>query len=353
MSIENKKLPPNLINSKKFAEICDLIYSETVSHDEFNKLDSNDLIIINKTDQMIYKTVTYRRRKFKIYDNSIIFCHLDAIDDLFFHLKNKKNIDNLILITNQTDQIINRKLYTEKPSSIRYWYSTNVDTIYDDLLPIPLGIANEYAKKNISESNFLSEKFKISDDLQMYINFRISTNYRERTRLIRMFKNLDWVKIDQPELENNAYHDNLIKSQFVLCPWGNGVDTHRFWETLYSGSIPITKYHETYSTAKNLPVLFVNSYKDITISLLKDYISNLSKSKFSFERLDMNFWENEINKNKVNLDKSIFENINESKDESEYLERQYISRKRKESNKKKRAFYINKFYKIPTKLKLN
>ena len=67
----------------------------------------------------------------------------------------------------------------------------------------------------------------------------------------------------------------------------------------------------------------------------------------------MNFWENEINKNKVNLDKSIFENINESKDESEYLERQYISRKRKESNKKKRAFYINKFYKIPTKLKLN
>ena len=79
--------------------------------DEFNELDTDDLIIMNKTDQKIYKTVTYRRRQFKIYENSIIFCHLDAVGDLFFHLKKKKEINNLILITNQTDQIINRKLY--------------------------------------------------------------------------------------------------------------------------------------------------------------------------------------------------------------------------------------------------
>jgi hypothetical protein len=29
--------------------------------------------------------------------------------------------------------------------------------------------------------------------------------------------------------------------KFVACPRGNGTDTHRFWETLYRGSIPVVK----------------------------------------------------------------------------------------------------------------
>jgi hypothetical protein len=29
--------------------------------------------------------------------------------------------------------------------------------------------------------------------------------------------------------------------RFVACPRGNGTDTHRFWETLYRGSIPVVK----------------------------------------------------------------------------------------------------------------
>lgn len=29
--------------------------------------------------------------------------------------------------------------------------------------------------------------------------------------------------------------------EFVACPRGNGIDTHRFWETLYRGSVPVVK----------------------------------------------------------------------------------------------------------------
>ena len=32
--------------------------------------------------------------------------------------------------------------------------------------------------------------------------------------------------------------------KFVACPRGNGTDTHRFWETLYRGSIPVVKSSE-------------------------------------------------------------------------------------------------------------
>jgi transposase len=31
----------------------------------------------------------------------------------------------------------------------------------------------------------------------------------------------------------------LGKYRYVLCPRGNGIDTHRFWETLYKGNLPV------------------------------------------------------------------------------------------------------------------
>ena len=37
------------------------------------------------------------------------------------------------------------------------------------------------------------------------------------------------------------YERDLLTSNFVLCPEGNGIDTHRVWEALYSGSIPIVR----------------------------------------------------------------------------------------------------------------
>ena len=42
-----------------------------------------------------------------------------------------------------------------------------------------------------------------------------------------------------------GYLDSLIRYKYVLCPEGNGIDTHRFWETIYAGSIPVSKKHIT------------------------------------------------------------------------------------------------------------
>ena len=31
----------------------------------------------------------------------------------------------------------------------------------------------------------------------------------------------------------------MKKCEYVICPIGNGIDTHRFWETIYLGRIPV------------------------------------------------------------------------------------------------------------------
>lgn len=36
----------------------------------------------------------------------------------------------------------------------------------------------------------------------------------------------------------DRYLDILTKSSIAICPRGNGLDTHRFWEACYAGAIP-------------------------------------------------------------------------------------------------------------------
>ena len=68
-----------------------------------------------------------------------------------------------------------------------------------------------------------------------------------------------------------------------MCPWGNGVDSHRIWETLFLGSIPIVKRHLTFNNLENLPIFFVDDFRDISEDNLKEYMNSIKDKKFSLK----------------------------------------------------------------------
>ena len=51
---------------------------------------------------------------------------------------------------------------------------------------------------------------------------------------------------------------------FSICPYGNGVDTHRVWEDLILGCIPIVKSSPLNSLYQGLPVVIVNDWSELT-----------------------------------------------------------------------------------------
>lgn len=60
-----------------------------------------------------------------------------------------------------------------------------------------------------------------------------------------------------------AYLRSISEHDFVLCPRGNGRDTHRLWETLYLGSIPIVKNGESPGQLlRDFPVWIVNEWSE-------------------------------------------------------------------------------------------
>lgn len=86
---------------------------------------------------------------------------------------------------------------------------------------------------------------------------------------------------------------------FVISPHGNGLDCHRGWEAMCLGCIPIVKTSKIDHLYKDLPVLIVQSWKDLNQKTLDNTITEFKlkyeNKKLNYEKLSLKYWNNLIN----------------------------------------------------------
>ncbi len=279
-----------MFSSYDIARSADIVFSEVLSINQFNKLDSKNLKILNKTDDYIF----YKNTKFELKENDVIFTHTGTIKNLFYLLRNVDKKLNLTLITHQADLMIDKKLLMKKPECICNWFGVNVDSFGDDLIPIPIGLANEYSPKNVQKHQILNDidiNSYIGKEQLLYINFTDNTNFNERGWIKDYFQNKKWASIEKGDLTIDQYINKIKKFSFAICPWGNGVDTHRIWEALSLGTVPIVKKHVTFSNLSGLPILFVDDFKQVNEELLNNFLTKLGKGvDFNLDKLYSDYW---------------------------------------------------------------
>jgi hypothetical protein len=89
----------------------------------------------------------------------------------------------------------------------------------------------------------------------------------------------------------------VMDHHFVMCPRGNGIDTHRLWEILYTGRVPVVKRDNNSRYYEDLPILFVDSYEQVTREFLESKMPEFSDlSKFNLEKLKISWWKQKIAK---------------------------------------------------------
>lgn len=87
-------------------------------------------------------------------------------------------------------------------------------------------------------------------------------------------------------LSPNDFITDIVKSKFVICPEGNGIDTHRAWEAFYFKSIPVIEDNEKIKFKyQDLPVIFTNDYSDITEEYLLQKYEEMKTQVFDFSPL--------------------------------------------------------------------
>ena len=302
-----------IINSYNFARNCDLVYSEIISRRNYEKLEKSNHLIIFQNDTQVF----YKATQLKIKSGDIIFSNTYFIESLFQKLKNT-NLNNLIVVTSQTDIQIDEKIYSKKPPNVSRWYSINVNIQKDDLHPIPYGLANEYSPKNVFRTQLVNNSVENKIE-KIYVNFEINTNYFHRKKIVKKIINKNDFFLEKNNLEADLYAKNLGLYKYILCPWGNGFDTHRLWESLYSGGIAIVPKHQTFLTTEGLPVFQYENIKNLTIQK----IDNTFPSGNKLEKLNIDYWINEIKRSKVqskeNEELIIFNDEEDIKNYKKYL----------------------------------
>lgn len=324
-----------VITSYNFARNSDSVFSEIITKDKFDLLDNkNKLFKIIETENQIL----YINSEFKVTENDVIFCNTYFVKDLFSKLKNINNLKNLKLITSQTDHSITNELFKLKPNCISQWYSINVNFSSPDLIPIPLGLSNEN-EKNLNIKHFSKLKENKNKIDKIYVNFQSNTNYLKRSKQLKRFKNKSFVHVDEPNLKLDDYAEQLNLYKFILCPEGNGIDTHRVWESLYAGSVPIVQKHISMSTLENLNAIEVDDFSSIDVNLIDNY----SPKKEIIKKLTIDFWIKIIRESK--LPSSEFIEIKLTYDDLSMYKKNYFDKLKKESNFKKIKTFQRKVYK--------
>jgi len=71
------------------------------------------------------------------------------------------------------------------------------------------------------------------------------------------------------------YIKELSKYTYAICPEGNGLDTHRFWEALFLQTIPIVVRNPLVEQIQSsgIPCILIDSWDKFNPSNLPDYSS--------------------------------------------------------------------------------
>jgi len=289
ITVLNKKYQKDqVLSSLNFIKQSDRVFSASLSQEDLERFNFSEIKIIEENNELI----TFINLNFNLQENDVIYSHADYVESLF-HILKKFKFQNIKVISSQSDRKITKNLFNQMPKCVSSWYATNVVYKTDSLIPIPLGIAPYRNNKSAIIDDFIDLEFQKTKHKFMYFNFNLNTNYFHRIKAINHAKKIFDIKL----MDDKSYQDylsNLALHQFSISPWGNGIDTHRFWEALYCGTIPITKSHYIYKTFEGLPMFLLPTYKSLN-KLKKE----IEFDQFNIEKLDINWWMKKINKYKV------------------------------------------------------
>jgi hypothetical protein len=278
----------NFIQGSKFIQIADWVYSPARGSVQ-NKY-RNDINNLPEKDYRYLKN-TFDINQLK--DRDIIYTHSFYAEQLFEELI--KTDKNVILITHNCDLNIE----FSPPDNVLKWYSQNINILHPRIESIPIGLENDYWLPGIKkkEKMILKGSGNCSYRNLVYMNHNIKTNPTKRLKPYQLFRNKSWVTVENRENGQgfDQYIDNVFNHRFMICPEGNGMDTHRTWECLYLGTIPIEKRNINNTNFEKLfPILLVDDWDEVTEDLLTTKWRELAVMDYA-ERLDFNYWKNKIN----------------------------------------------------------
>jgi len=262
----------------------------------------------------------------KNFIHSHKFSQLDNGDDLIYTRGDVVNIINVfdqirgrnkktILITANSDVTIDETILNQMPDNIHKWYAQNGLGNHPKLQITPEGLQPSFSSKGgdigydiaIVKEQLLNDLTDTTPKKLVYANFAIGTNPVFRGNIKNICDNshfIDWdntINFSDYGYYNNSetlsyFYNKILEYEAIVCPIGNGIDTHRVYETLYLNRIPITFNKSIYEKLyHNYRVILLENPEELNNeSLILSQIESIKNKNFDKNMLYYDYWENLI-----------------------------------------------------------
>jgi hypothetical protein len=185
----------------------------------------------------------------KLQENDFVFIKQYDIHRLESHPPSKK----IRLVVHNTDETFDDSVMDRVRKFTNQVYAVNSSA--KDAIQIPLGFRDDqYTPHKVLNEIYSGPQPK--RDIFCLLNFSIHGDENsERAQAHRAFEHHKWVVLDTNKtpglhLDHNnpetirlrkEFYGKLRRTKFVICPFGAGKDTHRVYEALFFGCMPIIK----------------------------------------------------------------------------------------------------------------
>jgi hypothetical protein len=313
----------DIITGDRITSLCDFVLTTPEIYNFHKNLDkfSKEIIIIKDFKNIkinllnIYFSDHCKKNKtnvVKIFLYTHIvqqFIHfiLPFLNNQFKYVLYIHNSDHSFTVDYKklVDSNIIEKIYTQNVD-----INTNMD-IDNKITLLPIGIANSMWKHgNVLELySIMSYCYKINKTDSIYVNINPNT-YSYRKNILDKIVEKNSFTLHCSSKPYKEYLMELSKYRFCLCIRGNGIDTHRFWESLYLGVIPVIINNKTtqctnfinYLNKLNIPFYEIKSDNlDVIFtkftseyfneSLYKNIIKKTGESIFNIDSLKLQYYE--------------------------------------------------------------
>ena len=252
-----------------------------------------------------YNVKDYNFEKSK-QKNGYSYVCLTGYDNVLHYFFNKvihKYSNKVIVIIIEVDVVPLKKEWLDH-DNIGYCYTWNKPFHHSKLHALPIGL--NYNRQYDSIQTWMSNQKNIKKNKKKkYHKQLLCMNYTPQTnssRILLMNKaKTDWKQFCNiinfiPNLKsyyiksevegqlavhvtNPKCYDEWKQYKFVLSPQGTGLDTHRTWEAIIVGCIPIVLSSNLDELYKDLPIIVIESWDKLNKSFLEKEYMIIQKKK--------------------------------------------------------------------------
>jgi hypothetical protein len=224
----------------------------------------------------------------RISASSSIFVYTDAIGLFQEHVWPRLTGGPHVLITHNSDHEVGPKQlpWVERAGDqLAHWFAQNLLVGHPKLSPLPIGLANrrwphgdiELLCRVAAEA----ENLPRSELIHAAFDVRTHPDRKRAWDAVRAAFPATTHMPSQP-VSFADYLRLLARHRFCACPRGNGIDTHRFWESLCLGVVPVVERstHTELWAREGVPMVVLQDWSELSPQRLEsDPLANAPPSR--------------------------------------------------------------------------